>query len=130
MTQQNQTLSQWAATARQKLQLGTLTPADLDALVAAASPPRLLQRLLYLHAAMPSIRSEVVNSALHEPLDEAGPMIDPLAAPGPLYGSVAEAVRDGWRVIHFPDQRSPFDDREIDVVGYEFVLEKMEAYDD
>ena len=24
----------------------------------------------------------------------------------------------------------PFDDREIDIVGYEFILEKLEAYED
>ena len=36
----------------------------------------------------------------------------------------------GWRVVHFPQQRAPFDDREIDVLGQEFILEKLEEFDD
>ena len=37
-----------------------------------------------------------------------------------------DAVLDGWQVVHFPQQLAPFDDREIDVLGYEFVLQKLE----
>jgi len=33
-------------------------------------------------------------------------------------------------VIQFPDQRAPFDDREIDILGYEFILQKLEEYDE
>lgn len=84
------------------------------------------QRLLYLHASHPSIRSRVIAAALHEPVPDSVTQIDPLAPEIP-YNSVFEAILDGWRVIHFPDQRAPFDDREIDIVGYEFILEKMEV---
>ena len=32
---------------------------------------------------------------------------------------------DGWQVIQFPNQLAPFDDREIDILGYEFILQQM-----
>ena len=47
----------------------------------------------------------------------------------PTYQTVHEAIMDGWEVIHFPDQQAPFDDREIDVLGYEFILQKKEHFD-
>ena len=85
------------------------------------------QRLLYLHARSPNIRSEVVGAALHEPVADSVTEIDPEPVELP-YPSVHAALVDGWRVIHFPDQRGRFEDREIDVIGYEFILEKIEAY--
>jgi hypothetical protein len=87
---------------------------------------KLRQRLLYLHAGSPNIHSRVLAATLHEPIRGATPQIDPLAPELP-YNSVFEAILEGWRVIHFPDQRAPYDDREIDIVGYEFILEKMEV---
>ncbi|MNG40264.1 hypothetical protein D3C84_1287670 [compost metagenome] len=42
------------------------------------------------------------------------------------YNTVQEAMIDGWQVIHFPQQMAPFDDRELDYAGYEFVLQKIE----
>src|SRR5689334_18092564 len=118
------------AQARADLKAGQLTPEDLDALEqqALGHLRALRQRLLYLHASNPSIRSRVVAAALHEPIPGGVTQIDPLAEDIP-YESVFAAIMDGWRVIHFPDQRAPFDDREIDIVGYEFILEKLESYD-
>ncbi|MCE9589459.1 MAG: hypothetical protein K8S99_02930 [Planctomycetes bacterium] len=118
--------------AKAKLAAGTLIPADLDALVIAARTGRhgrVRQRIMYLHAAHPTIRAEVLSTAIHEPVPGSVTQIDPLAPPSP-YATVFDAILDGWRVIHFPNQLAPFDDREIDVVGYEFVLEKLEAYPD
>ena len=65
---------------------------------------------------------------MHEPEPNSVTQIDPLETDMP-YASVFDAILDGWRVIHFPQQRAPYDDREIDVIGYEFILEKIEAYD-
>lgn len=91
---------------------------------------RPLQWLLYLHAAHPSVKSELLNATLFEPQpgkqDEA--QIDPLAEPLP-YKTVFDAILDGWRVVHFPNQREWIEDREIDVVGYEFILEKIQPVD-
>jgi len=120
------------ASTKVKLAAGTLTPEDLDALVLqvhSGKAGRIRQRLMYLHAAHPTVRSEVLNTTLHEPVPGSVTQIDPLAAPPP-YRTVMDAILDGWRVVHFPDQLAPFDDREIDVVGYEFILEKLEVYRD
>lgn len=78
------------------------------------------QRLLYLHAREPSVRSEVIGWAEH-PGEEPGG-----EAPERPYRSVLAAIEDGWRAIHFPQQLAPSDDRELDLVGYEFILEKIE----
>jgi hypothetical protein len=124
-------LDAWTADARQKLAAGSLTSADLDRLQALhrQSRGRLRQRLLYLHADNPSIYSRLVAAAAHEPVADSVTEIDPLAPDLP-YDCVHAALIEGWKVIHFPQQRAPFGDREIDVLGYEFVLEKMELYDE
>jgi hypothetical protein len=116
--------------ARAKAQLaeGKLTAADLEALHNAArrgNGAAVRQRLLYLHAANPSVYSPLLNATLIEPVEGQPAQVDPLARPLP-YQSVHDAIRDGWRVVQFPDQRAPFDDREIDIVGYEFILEKLQ----
>jgi hypothetical protein len=121
--------------ARAKLANGTLTEADLQSLQAAAVPspgqgaPRLRQRLMYLHAVTPSIYSGLCAQILHEPVPGYLATMDPMQK-DPEYKSVHHALQDGWRVIHFPLQRAPFDDHEIDVLGYEFVLEKLEHFHD
>lgn len=43
------------------------------------------------------------------------------------YRSVHDAIVDGWQVVQFPHLQAPFDDRDLDVVGYEFILQKMEV---
>jgi hypothetical protein len=116
------------AEARADLAAGRLTGEALDALERLALAPALRQRLLYLHAATPSLYAGIVAAALHEPVPGALTQVDPLGTM-PDYASVHAALCDGWRVVHFPDQRAPFDDREIDIVGYEFILEKWEAID-
>jgi hypothetical protein len=116
--------------AKEELAEGRLTSERLDELYASVSaPPAIRQCLLYLHASMPSIRSPLYGCALHRPVRGSVTEIDPMAEELP-YGCVHDAILDGWRVVHFPDQRAPFDDREIDVLGYEFVLEKMEPSDE
>jgi len=82
------------------------------------------QRLLYLHAREPSVRSEVIGWAEH-PGEEPGG--ESRERP---YPSVLAAIEDGWRALHFPQQLAPFDDRELDLVGYEFILEKLELVEE
>ena len=77
------------------------------------------QRLLYLHAREPSVRSEVIGWAEH-PGEELGGELGERP-----YPTVLAAIEDGWRAIHFPQQLAPFDDRNLDLLGYEFILEKM-----
>ena len=124
-------VASWVGAARRKLQAGeALRESDLDRLLAghgARRRPR--QRLLYLHANTPSIHANLVAAAIHEPVAGAVTEIDPQAPELP-YRNVHDAIVEGWRVVHFPQQRAPFDDREIDLMGHEFILEKLEEYDD
>lgn len=127
-------IEEWAADAMTRLANGGLCASDLGRLVSEARTAEgckhvCRQRLLYLHASSPSIRSRLISAALHEPVKGSITEIDPEATDF-LYTCVHDAILDGWRVIHFPIQMAPFDDREIDILGYEFILEKIEAYDE
>lgn len=82
------------------------------------------QRILYLNSVSRGIHSAVVAWALHEPTSGQIPTIETDGAPPP-YETVHAAVVDGWRVIHFPDQRSDSDPVEPGVLGYEFILERI-----
>ena len=124
---QAESVESWVAEARRKVEKGTFGQPDLDRLVSLRNRAR--QRLLYLHAGSPSIYSDVVAAALHEPVAGSITEIDPMAPELP-YETVHDAIVDGWRVIHFPSQQAFYDDREIDVIGYEFILEKLEDYHD
>ena len=61
----------WIDEARAKLGNGGIQKGDLDRLhqIISASRRDTRQRLLYLHAATPSIRSQVIGMALHEPVE-------------------------------------------------------------
>ena len=87
------------------------------------------QRLLYLTCSGMSTLSPVVASDLREPTRK--PNVTKLSPePKMLYNSVHDAIVDGWRVIVFPTRDAPVDDREVNVWGYQFILEKLEHYDD
>jgi hypothetical protein len=119
----------WIERARGKLENGGIGANDLDELGAAVRAGRRAtrQRLLYLHAVTPSIRSQVMGMALHEPVP--GSVTQITSDQEWPYNTVHDAILDGWQVVHFPEQLAPFDDREIDVLGYEFILQKLEVYD-
>ena len=123
-------IDRWIDEARAKLKNGGFQKEDLDQLHRIISVDRkgIRQRLLYLHAATPGIRSQVIGMALHEPIEGSVTEIVTEEQDWP-YNTVHDAVLDGWQVIHFPDQRTEFDDREIDILGYEFILQKLEVYD-
>ena len=122
-------IDRWIDEARAKLKNGGLQKGDLDQLYQIISVNRkgTRQRLLYLHAATPGIRSQVIGMALHEPVQDSVTEIVTVEQDWP-YNTVHDAILDGWQVIHFPNQRTEFDDREIDILGYEFILQKLEAY--
>lgn len=82
------------------------------------------QRILYLNSISRGIHSQVVAWALHEPVKGHMPTIETNGAPPP-YETVHSAVTDGWRVVHFPDQRVDSDPVEPGVLGYEFILEQI-----
>ncbi len=119
----------WLEKARFKLTLGGIQAEDLEELAAAVHPsPKVVrQRLLYLHALTPNIRSKVIGMALHEPVPGSITEISP-ESEWP-YNTVFDAILDGWLVVQFPPQVRPFDDREIDILGYEFILQQLEVVD-
>lgn len=127
-----QQIETWVDRVRTKMKGSGIIESDLDELLQSAwasSKPR-RQRLLYLYAHLPSIRSgRVISMALHEPV--TGSITEITTAPQEWpYKTVHAAIVDGWRVIHFPDQRAPFDDNEIDILGFEFILQKLETFDE
>ena len=116
-----QSIHAWLASAQDKLEAGTLRADDRG--------HRLRQRLMYMHAITPNPSSGLVHVTIYEPTADGVPEITAEEQPLP-YNTVLEAVRDGWQIIHFPNQLAPFDDREIDILGYEFVLQKLEHFDE
>ena len=124
-------IDQWIEQAKARLSDGTLWPQDLEKLREVLRGGKFRQRLLYLHASTPHIGSQLVAACVHEPRKEDGAVatLDPMKEELP-YKSVHDAICDGWQVIHFPLQKAPFDDREIDILGYEFVLQKLEYCDE
>ena len=122
-------IDRWIDEARAKLKDSGIQKGDLDRLrqIISADREGTRQWLLYLHAATPGIRSQVIGMALHEPVQGSVTEIVSEEQEWP-YNTVHDAILDGWQVIHFPDQRTEFDDREIDILGYEFILQKLEVY--
>lgn len=98
-----------------------------------ASPPArgtLRQKLLVLYTANSSPDTEVIAWSLYDGASDrtyeaAGDAVPP-------YASVLAAMRDGWRVIKYPDLRPPSPGQEYDLsyLEFEFVLEKLESIDD
>ena len=86
------------------------------------------QRLLYLNATSRGVRAPVIGFAIHEPVESEAPQIT-VGAEMP-YETVHGAILDGWRVIHFPDQRSDLDPEAVGVFGFEFILEQVVEIDD
>ncbi|MCB0109852.1 MAG: hypothetical protein KDE53_28210 [Caldilineaceae bacterium] len=91
------------------------------------STTQLRQRLLYLHARTPSVFSPVLGCTPIEPVRGYRAEISAEAFEIP-YDTVHDAIVDGWQVVQFPHLQAPFDDRDLDVVGYEFILQKIEAF--
>ncbi len=90
------------------------------------SNSQLRQRLLYLHARTPSVFSEILGYTLIEPVEEFQVEISGGEFEWP-YTKVHDAVVDGWQIVQFPHLQSPYSDTDLDVVGYEFILQKMEV---
>ena len=124
-------VDEWVTKMRAKINYGGINVADLDQLHRSIITGKKItrQRLLYLHAASPNIRSNVVSMAEHEPMPGTITEITGASQEWP-YDTVHDAILDGWQIVHFPDQRAPFDDTEIDILGYEFILQKLEEYDE
>ncbi len=84
------------------------------------------QRLLYLHARTPSVFSDILGYTQIEPTDGFQVEISGGEFEWP-YATVHDALVDGWQIVQFPHLQSPFSDTDLDVIGYEFILQKMEV---
>lgn len=84
------------------------------------------QRLLYLHARNPSVFSEILGYTRIEPTEGFRVEISGGEFEWP-YATVHDALVDGWQIVQFPHLQSPFSDTDLDVIGYEFILQKMEV---
>lgn len=122
-------IEEWISLAREKIKSEGVRQNDLDQLEQILQVKCSRQRLLYLQATTPSIRSNVIGMAQHEPVNGAITQIEPDTDDW-KYQTVHDAIVDGWQAIFFPAQRTNFDDHEIDILGYEFILQKMEVYDE
>ena len=113
-------VEQWIAASRAKLQNGSLGVEDLEQLDKLLAEPR--QLVLYLNSRSSSMRSGISSWALYDPTTVHEPT---LPAQEPPYGSVLEAVADGWRIVQFPISKLySYQHIDNDYLGFEFILEK------
>lgn len=107
-----------------ELQRGELTPAQLhqgitDLIEQNSRKP---QDILYLQARNTSPESQVVGMMRIEDGKRVPCPSDPADW---HYQTVLDAVRDGWRIISFPNMSLlAVDEKEVYGLGFEFILER------
>ena len=79
------------------------------------------QDILYLQAVSTSLASQVHGMLLMENGEIADEIPDPEDWP---YQTVLEAIRDGWRVVQFPNLALLLDETRTYGLGCEFILER------
>lgn len=88
-----------------------------------------LQRLLYISAESTHPQSPALSAAIYEPVAGSTTQLDPTSS-SLVYDSVHAAIIDGWRLIQAPDQWAGIAHEAAgDVIGYQFILEKIQDYD-
>lgn len=107
---------------RKKLRTGTLNDADLvqglDQFDKSDSPT---QRILYLQCRSSAIDGSVIGMA--EVVN--GEILDPPDNPEDWpYPTISDAIRDGWRIIKFPEMALLLAEDKTYGLGCEFILEK------
>tara|TARA_B100000029_G_scaffold497065_1_gene564211 strand:+ start:127 stop:498 length:372 start_codon:yes stop_codon:yes gene_type:complete len=113
-----------AADLETELAIGTLTTARLRQGIAdiVQSSGNSRQDLLYLQAANTSPHSQVVGMMLIQEGVRSEGGLDAEKWP---YQTVLDAVREGWRIISFPNMALlAMDHDDSHGLGFEFILEK------
>jgi len=105
----------------QQLKQGQLTEDGLQKVIGTlkqngAKP----QDLLYLQCVETSVASQVIGMSLVQ----NGKVVEQYAADAWPYATVLEAMRDGWRIIQFPNLALMMDENRPTGLGREFILEK------
>ncbi|HLJ54703.1 MAG TPA: hypothetical protein VKT77_06650 [Chthonomonadaceae bacterium] len=92
--------------------------------------PALRQKILILYAATPDLRSGIGAWAFYDGTGKERHTTGD--SDTPPYGSVLAAMRDGWRVIQFPQQFPAYPGMELSTsyLRFEHILEKIEEVDD
>ncbi len=80
-----------------------------------------LQDLLYLQSETTSLSSQLLGMRIVENGDMSDGPSDPDDWP---YQTVLDALRDGWRIIKFPELALMLDDKKTYGLGCDFVLER------
>jgi hypothetical protein len=78
------------------------------------------QSLLYLQSMETSVASAVIGMSLVQD----GKVVEQHSEDAWPYATVLEAMRDGWRVIQFPNLALMLDESRPTGLGREFILEK------
>lgn len=79
------------------------------------------QDLLYLQAKNTSLNAEILGMSLMQD----GEISEPEPDNWP-YETVLDAIRDGWRIIKFPEMALLLDESRTYGLGCEFILEKWQ----
>ncbi len=117
-----QPLTQQLESCIEAFQEGTLKVEALqDALATAQRVVSKTQDILYLQAASTSLTSQVHGMLLMQDGEISEEVPD--AGDWP-YQTVLEAVRDGWRIIQFPNLALLLDEKKTYGLGCEFILER------
>ena len=105
----------------ERFRQGQLTEAGLrQALEGQPAAPK-HQDLLYLEVSSTALTSSVLGMGLVR----AGQIVDaPAGAAQWPYANVLEALRDGWRIIKFPELALLLVEERTTGLGCEFILEK------
>ena len=115
------TIKNQVETCIDELKRGTLTEKGLRRIAEIADEVRAMQDILYLHVAANS----PVSEALAMRIVENGEISDGPENPADWpYQTVLEAIRDGWRVVKFPELALMMDESRTYSLGFEFILER------
>lgn len=81
-----------------------------------------MQDLLYLSTSSTAISSTVIGIALVENGEHVNLPRDPAEWP---YSDIPSALRDGWRIVKFPETSFQIDESRNYGLGCEFILERL-----
>ena len=105
-----------------ELRQGTLTEQSLRRIldhVDGSAAER--QDLLYLQAGSTSLNADVIGMRIVQDGEVSDGPADPDAWP---YQPVIDAIRDGWRIVKFPELALMLDEKRTYGLGCEFILER------
>lgn len=91
--------------------------------------PQWRQKLLVLYAHSPDLKSPAVAWSVYDGTGRSDATTGD--SEEPPYASVLAAMRDGWRVVQFPQQFPAYPGMEYNTayLKYEYILEKLEDID-